>query len=88
MNNEPLPNITIAVSSSSGFNQTTTSGSNPRYGTAGWQVQTGAQASNASYLVELRSDKGVPLSTKVTVTFGGACNQNLALINFFQTRPF
>jgi len=88
MNTQPLFNITINVSSPNGFNQSTTSGSNPRYGPSGWQVQTGANVSNATYLVELRTDKGVPLSPKVSVAFSGICDQNLALINFFQTRPF
>ena len=88
MNNEPLQNVTVNVSSNTGFNQSTISGSNPRYGQAGWQVQVNSAAAPGIYSVELRSQQGVPLSPKVQVAFPGTCSQNLALVNFFQTRPY
>ncbi|MEP7287524.1 MAG: hypothetical protein ABI947_17335 [Chloroflexota bacterium] len=88
LNNEAVANVTIAVSASNGFNKMTTSGSNSRYGESGWEIQVDAQPNTQIYTIELRSDKGVPLSPKVQVAFPGACDRNLALINFLQTRPF
>jgi hypothetical protein len=85
---DPLPGIQVNVTSPTGFNQTTVSGSNPQFGQAGWQVQVDAKPNNLTYTIELRNPQGVPLSDKVNITFSGACNGNLALINFVQTRPF
>lgn len=88
MNNQPLLNITVRVSSSTGFNQTAVTGSNPQYGAAGWQIQTDVRPSASQFVVELRTQQGVPLSPQVQVGFPGTCDRNLAIINFFQTRPY
>jgi len=88
MNNQPLLNITVHVSSANGFNQTAVTGSNPQYGPAGWQIQTDVRPSASQFIVELRTQQGVPLSPQVQVGFPGTCDRNLAIINFFQTRPY
>ncbi len=88
MNNEPLTGITVQVTSPTGFNQSTITGSNPNFGQAGWRVQVDVKPNNFIYTVELHSPQGVPLSDKVQIPFPNACNANLALINFIQTRPF
>jgi hypothetical protein len=87
-NGEPLFNLQIAVTSGAGFSTTVSSGSNARYGESGWLAQVDAAANAQTYTVELRNSQGVALSPKVTVSFSGSCDQNLALINFLQTRPY
>ncbi len=88
MNNQPLPGIQISVTSDTGFNQTTISGSNTTMGQSGWLIQVDTKVSPITYIVELKSPQGVSLSNKVRVSFPGTCEQNLALINFKQGRPF
>ncbi len=85
---DPVTGIQVNVSAATGFNQTTVSGSNPQFGQAGWQVQVDTKPNNQTYVVELRNAQGVPISDKLSVTFPGGCNANLALVNFVQTRPF
>ena len=87
MNSEPLTGIQVVISSAIGFNQTTISGSNPAFGQAGWQVQVDTKPNNMVYTVELRTAQGVPVSDKVPVGFPGACDRNLAVINFILSRP-
>jgi hypothetical protein len=90
LQNEPLTGIQVNVSSTAGFNQTTTSGSAPQqfYGPAGWLVQVGSTPNNQTYTIEVRGSDGTALSPKVQVTFLGSCDRNLALVNFIQARPF
>ena len=89
MNNEPLQGLTVVVSATNGFTGNATTGSAPpSYGSAGFLIMIGGSPAAGAYTVELRSNKGVPLSPKVKVSFPGVCNQNLALINFFQKRPY
>jgi hypothetical protein len=89
MNNQGIQGLTIAVTGPGGFNQSAQTGSAPAsYGTAGFLVQIGQAPIAGTYTVELRTDKGVPLSPKVKVAFPGTCDKNLALVNFFQTRPY
>lgn len=56
--------------------------------TNGFLIQVGAVVKKQSYTVELRSPKGVPLSEVVTINFPANCDQNLAVVNFAQSRPF
>lgn len=88
LNNEALTGIQISVTSDTGFNQTTISGSNTAMGQSGWLVQVDTKVSPITYTVELKSPQGASLSNKVKVPFPGTCEQNLALINFKQGRPF
>jgi hypothetical protein len=90
LQNQPLTGIQVNVSSTAGFNSTTTSGSAPQqfYGPAGWLVQVGSTPNNQTYTIEVRGSDGTALSPKVQVTFLGSCDQNLALVNFIQARPF
>lgn len=65
------------------------SGSNTLYGSpSGWEVFVSGQTNNNTYFVELLSPSGVVVSPAVQVTFPNNCAQNLALVNFEQTRPF
>jgi hypothetical protein len=46
------------------------------------------QTNNNTYFVELISNSGTVVSPAVQVSFPNNCAQNLALVNFEQTRPF
>lgn len=63
-------------------------GSNTLYGASGWEVSVGGQTNSNVYYVELLSSSGTPASPAIQVTFPNNCAQNLALVNFEQTRPF
>lgn len=65
------------------------SGSNTLYGSpSGWEVFVSGQTNNNTYFVELLTSSGTVVSPAVQVTFPNNCAQNLALVNFEQTRPF
>jgi len=71
------------------FDQTTPTGSNSLYGqNSGWEVRVDNQINNLTYLVELRSAGGTPVSQPITVQFPQDCAANLALVRFVQERPF
>ncbi len=63
-------------------------GSNTLYGSSGWEVYVSGQTNNNTYFVELISPSGTVVSPAVQVSFPNNCAQNLALVNFDQTRPF
>jgi hypothetical protein len=64
-------------------------GSNTLYGApSGWEVAVAGQTNNNTYFVELLTASGTSVSPAVQVTFPNNCAQNLALVNFEQTRPF
>jgi|FLYN01.1.fsa_nt_gi hypothetical protein len=70
------------------IDQTVESGSNTLYGQgSGWEVPVGNQISNQTYFVELQSPQGTVVSPRIEVTFPSDCARNLALVNFYQTRP-
>jgi hypothetical protein len=54
----------------------------------GWLVKVDNKVNALRYTVELRSRDGVSISRAVNVTFTSDCTQNLAIVNFGQTRPF
>jgi len=88
MNSEPMLNLQISVASASTTYPIQATGSNPRFGESGWMVQMDTTPSAQAYTVQVLSGTGQPLSDKVQITFPGTCDQNLALINFVQTRGF
>jgi hypothetical protein len=68
--------------------QTVESGSNTLYGQgSGWEVPVGNQINAQTYFVELQSPQGTIVSPRIQVTFPSDCARNLALVNFYQTRP-
>jgi hypothetical protein len=70
------------------IDQTVESGSNTLYGQgSGWEVPVGNQISVATYFVELQSPQGTVVSPRIQVDFPSDCARNLALVNFYQTRP-
>jgi len=71
-----------------GIDTYSTSGSNSLYGASGWEVPLANIVTTSVYFVELQSQGGTIISETVQVNFPGNCQQNLALVNFQQTRPF
>ncbi|MAS36724.1 MAG: hypothetical protein CL610_22155 [Anaerolineaceae bacterium] len=63
------------------------SGSNTLYGPAGWEQPVDNVINTRTYYVQLLSAQGTVISDPIQVTFPGDCAQNLALVNFIQTRP-
>ncbi|MBK8020188.1 MAG: hypothetical protein IPK19_01890 [Chloroflexi bacterium] len=87
LNDQPLLGVTIHVFGN-GVDARVTSGTNTIYGIAGWEVPLNSMLTGNSYLVELLSPAGTPISPQFTVTFTmNDCARNLALVNFKQTRP-
>lgn len=69
------------------INQAT--GTNANYGTSGWEIQVAVAPVSGRYQVQVFTPDGTqPLSRAVELTFAGNCQQNLAIVNFVQNRPF
>ncbi len=89
---EPLTGLQVRVSGGGlgegGAGVIVRTGSNTLYGPSGWEQFVAGQTNNATYFVELLSPQGTVISPTVQVTFPNNCAQNLALVNFVQTRPF
>lgn len=61
-------------------------GSNSAYGASGFEVRVANAITRDTYLVQLESRNGVPISEQIQVTFPGDCESNVAIINFQQVR--
>ncbi len=89
LDGNPLPGLQIHIFGADGdidsFRQ---SGENSLYGAAGWEQPVGNTISARTYFVQLLSPQGTPVSERIQVTFPSDCTQNLAIVNFVQTRPF
>ena len=84
---EPVVGIQVRVVKADEFDQITLSGSNLLYGASGWEMQVDEQVAVAVYEVSLWQT-GEQVSPAVRINFPGTCQQNLATINFIQTRAF
>lgn len=62
-------------------------GSNTLYGTGGFELQVANSINTQTYFVQLKTSLGTPISDVVQVPFSGACESNLAVLTFRQTRP-
>jgi hypothetical protein len=88
LDGNPLPGLQIHVFGGDGTADFfTQSGSNTLYGPAGWEQPVDNVINTRTYFVEVLSAQGTVVSDRVQVTFPGDCAQNLALVNFVQTRP-
>ncbi len=63
-------------------------GSEPRFGTAGFEVVLGQTPVAAEYIVRLLNTTGVPLSEPIIVRTLPSCDRNVAILNFVQNREF
>jgi hypothetical protein len=83
---EPVKGIRVKVTGEN-FERTATSGSNVVYGEAGWEIKVSDQTNNGFYQVSLWAGD-VQVSRVIDIVFPNACQQNLATVNFIQTRPY
>ena len=88
LNNAAAFGLRVTISSDTGLSYSAITGSNTKFGEAGWLIQVDSKPSSLKYTVELRNPKGVPISDKVPITFPHTCKGNLAVIHFSQVRPF
>lgn len=86
--NEPITGVQIRVSGQELSSPLVTlSGSSTVYGPSGWEIVVDNKTNNNSYTVSLWSGD-IQVSPEVEVVFPNSCEQNLAMINFLQTRPY
>jgi hypothetical protein len=83
---EPVNGIQVRVTGDDVGQLTTLSGTNQVYGATGWQIVLGSMTNNGRYEVSLWSGD-VQVSPTVQIVFPNSCQQNLATVNFIQTRP-
>ncbi len=53
---------------------------------SGWEVQVGSVPANTLFFLRLETTLGTPISPVIQLTFPGLCEQNLARVDFVQTR--
>ncbi|GAB4555683.1 MAG: hypothetical protein OHK0023_27190 [Anaerolineae bacterium] len=53
-----------------------------------WLIKVADEPNRLTYTVQLFSASGIRLSPMVQVQFSGNCQENLALVNFGQARPY
>jgi hypothetical protein len=79
--------VQVRVTGTGMADLSTLSGTNTFYGPSGWEVKVADAVNNAHYQVSLWA-KGVQVSPVVDIVFPNSCQQNLATVNFIQTRSF
>lgn len=63
-------------------------GSNTLYGqTSGWEIALTSSINDNLYYVQLETINGTQVSPTIQIRFPQDCNQNVALLNFIETRP-
>lgn len=80
-----LSGVDAFVRSDTGFSQAVAIDSDPLWG---WLIRVDNKTNNQTYYVELRGENNAVLSPAVRVSFPNDCNQNMAVVNFSQSRPF
>jgi hypothetical protein len=84
---EPVRGIQVRIVDNNGREWRARSGTNQTYGVAGWEIKLSSETNNGRYVVSLwANDEQV--SPSVVIVFPNACQQNLATVNFIQTRPY
>jgi len=84
---EAVKGIQVRVTGEAIGERTALSGTNQDYGEAGWEIVLGSTTNTGRYQVALWAD-GVQVSPTVEIVFPDSCQQNLATVNFIQTRPY
>jgi hypothetical protein len=84
---EPIIGVQVRVTGTGISELSTLSGTNTFYGPSGWEIKVADAINNGHYQVSLWA-KGVQVSPIVDIVFPSSCQQNLATVNFIQTRPF
>jgi len=83
---EPGLGLQVRVSAEGLTDLFTITGTNTIYGPSGWEIGVDTKPNGGRYTVTLLSG-GVQVSPTVEVVFPNSCQQNLAIVNFVQTRP-
>lgn len=84
---EAVVGVEVRVRGDAGGEQTVLAGTDTDYGPSGWEVRLSRAPRAARVTVDLWADEQL-VSPTVEVLFSGVCAENLALINFVQTRAF
>ena len=84
---EPVIGVEVRIAGDDFPGASTTTGANTAYGPSGWELTLSDRPTGDRYQVALWSD-GQQISPTVEIVFSGSCQQNLAIVNFVQTRPF
>jgi hypothetical protein len=84
---EPVKGIQVRIVDDSSGEWRARSGTNQTYGVAGWEIKVSSETNNLRYEVSLWAND-VQVSPSVLIVFPNACQQNLATVNFIQTRPY
>jgi hypothetical protein len=84
---EPVTGVQVRVTGEDIGERSTLSGTNQVYGPAGWEIVLSDRTNNGRYQVALWSG-GTQISPTVEIVFPNSCQQNLATVNFIQTRAF
>lgn len=85
-NGQPLQQVQVHIFGA-GLDRFVQSGTNTTYGPAGYEQPVDNKINANTYFVELQTSAGTAISPAVQVVFPNNCSQNLALVNFIQTRP-
>ena len=81
--NEPLPGFGVRISGDS-VSATVFSGTNNTFGEGGYEINLGGAPMIDTFVVQLVTTGGAPLSSALEVTTRDDCNQNVAIVNFVQ----
>jgi hypothetical protein len=84
---EPVTGVEVRVTGEDIGELSTLSGTNEIYGPAGWEIVLGDKTNSKRYQVALWSGD-VQISPTVEIVFPNSCQQNLATVNFIQTRAY
>lgn len=84
---EPLPNIVIEISGE-GFSEIRFSGTAPRWGQSGFEVEVGNQPQARQFALRILGSAGEALSEYQAITTGNTCNSNITLVDFTQVREY
>ncbi len=84
---EPVKGVQVRIVDENGGEWAARTGTNQNYGAAGWEIRLSSETNNGRYEVSVWAND-VQVSPSVVIVFPNACQQNLATVNFIQTRPY
>lgn len=84
---EPLTDLAVEVIGD-GYQKTLFSGSAQQFGLSGFEFPVGTTPRTAEFSIQLLNSTGVPISDFIFVTTGETCSNNVAIVEFVQTRSY
>ncbi|MBN1285584.1 MAG: hypothetical protein JXB47_09310 [Anaerolineae bacterium] len=82
---EPVIGLYVHISGE-GVDELVLTGSQPAFGSSGYELMLGSAPQQGRYVVQLIGQNGEALSDRVIVETIDRCEQNVALVNFVQNR--